>query len=68
MASIFAQKPNKYYESLTWEQLSEELKKVEKGIKKDRLGCPDPTMAEETTTYKITELKKKNTEEIYEEE
>ena len=46
MMSIFAQKPIKYYESLTWEQLSEELKKVEKGVKKDRLGCPDPTMAE----------------------
>ena len=59
MASIFAQKPIKYYESLTWEQLSEELKKVEKGVKKDRLGCPDPTMAEETTMDKITELMKK---------
>ena len=34
MASIFPQKPIKYYESLTWEQLSEELKKVEKGVKK----------------------------------
>ena len=34
MASIFAQKPIKYYESLTWEQLSEELKKVGKGVKK----------------------------------
>ena len=34
MASIFTQKPIKYYESLTWEQLSEELKKVKKGVKK----------------------------------
>ena len=59
MTSIFAQKPIKYYESLTWEQLSEELKKVEKGVKKDRLGCPYPTMAEETTMDKITELMKK---------
>ena len=46
MTSIFAQKPIKYCESLTWEQLSEELKKVENGVKKDRLECPDPTMAE----------------------
>ena len=59
MTSIFAQKPIKSYESLTWEQLSEELKKVEKGVKKDRLGCPDPTMAEETIMDKITELMKK---------
>ena len=59
MASIFAQKPIKYYESLTWEQLSEELKKVEKCVKKDRLGCPDPSMAEETTMDKTTELMKK---------
>ena len=34
----------------------------------DRLGCPDPTMAEETTIDKTTELMKKKTDERYEEE
>ena len=36
MTSIFAQKPIKYYESLTWEQLNEELKEVYKSVKRDR--------------------------------
>ena len=34
MTSIFAQKPIKYYESLTKEQLNEELKEVREGVKK----------------------------------
>ena len=60
MASLLPQKPIEYYESLSWEQLNEELNEVYKCIKKDRLGCPDPTMAEETVINKITELMKKN--------
>ena len=46
------------------------MKKSKNYIKvlKDRFGCPDPTMAEEAAKYKITELVKTKTDEMYEQE